>query len=242
MNILLTNDDGINAEGINSLFEALSSDHNVYIVAPFEEKSASSNAITIRDNLTLEKIDDRRYALNGFPADCVNVGLNAGIIPGIELVISGINHGPNLGDDVFFSGTVAGARTAFIFGTSGIAVSLDCLESSSFFADASRFILSFIGDIRRRSGTVLAFYNINYPDITADEVKGVRYTRLGRRKYSDSFRVVHNDETTQVLQLMGTIDSVAGKGTDIEELRSGYISITPLTLDCTDYEYLKRLR
>jgi len=242
MNILLTNDDGINAEGINSLFDALSGDHDVYIVAPFEERSASSNAITIRDNLTMERKDERRYALDGFTADCVNVGLNAGIIPGVDLVISGINHGPNLGDDVYFSGTVAGARTAYIFGVSGIAVSLDCLDSSSCFADAARFILTFIGDIRRHSGTVLALYNINYPDIPAGEVKGVRYTRLGRRKYNDSYRVVEEGKTTKVLQLLGTIDSVAGDGTDVMELRNGYISVTPLTLDCTDHEYLEHLK
>lgn len=239
MNILLTNDDGIDSEGLQALYEILSSDHDVCILAPVEERSACSNTITIRDNLTIRKIDDRRYSLDGFTADCVNVALNSGLLPAIDLVISGINHGPNLADDVYFSGTVAGARTAYIFGVSGIAVSLDCLTTSSCFHDAARFVRGFIGEIPRHLGTVLYFYNINYPDMPADEIRGVKYTKLGRRRYVDSYRVLEEHGPEKVLQLMGTIESPEIEGSDVSELRNGFISVTPLTLDCTDYEYLR---
>ena len=239
MNILLTNDDGIDSEGLRALYDILSPDHDVRILAPSEERSACSNTITIRDNLTIRKLDDRRYSLDGFTADCVNVGINSGILPAVDLVISGINHGPNLADDIYFSGTVAGARTAYIFGVSGIAVSLDCLTTSTCFHDAARFVRGFISEITRHLGTVLYFYNINYPDIPAGEIRGIKYTKLGRRRYVDSYRVLEEKGASKVLQLMGTIESPEIEGSDVTELRNGFISVTPLTLDCTDYEYLR---
>lgn len=242
MNILLTNDDGIEAEGLNVLFDVLSADHDVCIVAPFEERSACSNSITIRTSLTLEKISDRRFALDGFTADCVNVALNSGLIPATDLVIAGINHGPNLADDVYFSGTVAGARTAYIFGVSGIAISLDCLTVSTYFKDAANFLRGFIGDIGRHKRTVRYLYNINYPNLPPRDIPGVKYTKLGRRRYNDSYRVLEENGASRVLQLMGTIESPEIEGSDVTELRKGSISVTPLTLDCTDYEYLRIMR
>ncbi|MBP7582448.1 MAG: 5'/3'-nucleotidase SurE [Spirochaetes bacterium] len=242
MNILLTNDDGIDAEGMNVLFDVLSEVHDVCIVAPAEERSACSNTITIRSSMHLEKLGDRRYALDGFTADCVNVGINSGFMPVPDLVISGINHGPNLADDVYFSGTVAGARTAFIFGVSGIAVSLDCLVSSTYFTDAARFIRGFIADISRHLGTRLYFYNINHPDLPPGDIAGVKYTKLGRRRYNDSYRVLGENGSGKEIQLMGTIESPELEGSDVTELRKGYISVTPLTLDCTNHEFLRIMR
>ena len=136
MKILLTNDDGFSAAGINILFDILSETHNVYMVAPLREKSACSNAITVRDSIPLRKLAPGTFAADAFTADCVNIGINGDILPDIDLVISGINHGPNLGDDIHFSGTVAGARSAVIFGKPGIAVSLDCYDQSDYFGDA----------------------------------------------------------------------------------------------------------
>ena len=237
MNILLTNDDGYNAGGILALFEVLSSRHHVFIVAPREEKSACSNAITIRNHIVVDKIEDGIFSVNGFTADCVNIGLNSGIIPPVDIVISGINHGPNLGDDVHFSGTVAGARTAFIFGVSGIAISLDCLETSSYFSEAARFLLGFLDTVKLRPGSDRYFFNINYPDLPSVEIHGEKYTTLGRRRYNDSFTVDMLDNDRMLLSMLGTIESVPIEGSDAIELRNGYISITPLTLDCTDYDY-----
>ena len=140
MKIILTNDDGIEALGINSLFETLSKKHEVYMIAPDRQRSACSNAITIHDTVKLKKTDTRKYSLSGFPADCVNFGLCSGIFPEPDLVISGINHGPNMGDDIYFSGTVAGARAGYIHFRSAIAASYESFTDFSLISNASEFI------------------------------------------------------------------------------------------------------
>jgi 5'-nucleotidase len=242
MNILLTNDDGYLSEGINSLFDVLSTEHRVYIIAPDKEKSACSSAITVRSSIKMQNISENVFSVKGYPSDCVNIGLNGDILPEIGLVIAGINHGPNLGDDIYFSGTVAGARTAYIFGVSGIAISMDCLTSSDYFMDAATFLLNFIRDFDWISNQNHILLNINYPDIGTNKIPGLKYTHLGKREYQDTYKVIHRDSNEMSLQLDGTIESVENDGSDITELRKGYISITPLSLDCTDYAYLKRLK
>ncbi|HPJ39466.1 MAG TPA: 5'/3'-nucleotidase SurE [Spirochaetota bacterium] len=239
MRILLTNDDGVSAAGINILFDILSESHDVYMVAPLHERSACSNAITVRTTIPLREIARGKFAADAFTADCVNIGINGDILPDVDLVISGINHGPNLGDDIHFSGTVAGARSAVIFGKPGIAISLDCFEESDYFADAGNFLLSFIDNNIHDITTHRMFFNINYPDIPHDEIKGTKYTTLGRRSYCDTFRVTEGTDSTMLLEMEGTIQSDMSSGTDTCELRNGYISITPLLLDCTDKNYLQ---
>ena len=147
MHILLTNDDGIYAGGINLLYKYLSQKHDVYVIAPNEEKSGCSNAITMKSELKIETLSENKFAVNGFTADCVNIGLKGNLIPKVELVISGINHGPNCGDDVYFSGTVAGARVGHIYGISSIAISLDSYNESTNLSDASEFLLNYIDNI-----------------------------------------------------------------------------------------------
>ncbi|SRR6056297_1502829 len=241
MNILLTNDDGIDAAGITALYRILSEKHSVFMVAPMDEKSACSNAITIKREIPVKKKGDGVYAVDGYTADCVNIGLNGELIPGIDLVISGINHGPNLGEDVYFSGTVAGARSAYIFGVSGIAISVDSLGSSDYFEDAAGFLMDFIGDFPLFSHERPLLLNINYPDIPADEIAGVQYTTLGRREYRDSYRRDGNEEGDFSMVMDGIINSHEIQGSDVTELRNGYISITPLSLDSTDYAYLEHI-
>lgn len=241
MNILLTNDDGIHAEGINALFDVLCQDHRVYMIAPMEERSACSSAITVRSHIKLLIHQENKFAIDGFPADCVNIGLNGNLIPDIDLVISGINHGPNLGDDIYFSGTVAGARSAYIFGVSGIAVSLDCLRTSDYFREASLFINDYISEFPFPKSRNPVCLNVNYPDLPADQIKGIRYTSMGKREYRDRYRIIHENKTEMSLQLDGTIESRDQDGSDITELRQGYISITPISLDCTDYTLLREI-
>lgn len=240
MNILITNDDGVHAEGIQTLADALSEKYEVYIIAPNAEKSACSNAITVRRAVKIKKIREKVFSIDGYPADCVNIGLHGNVIPPVDLVVSGINHGPNLGDDIHFSGTVAGARTALVFGLTGIGVSLDCVGSSLYFADAARFVAEFIGRHEEELCSNPAFLNINYPDIEKSECSGVRYAGLGKREYRDSYRVLEDADGEMSLQLIGTIHSDSEEGTDIEAVKNGYISITPLKLDSTDYDAVKK--
>lgn len=238
MRILLTNDDGIHAEGINVLHDILEKENDVYMVAPSSERSACSNAITIHEEITIEKISNNRFSVSGYPADCTNVALNAGIIPEIDIVISGINHGPNMGDDIHYSGTVAGARSAHIGGKAALAVSLNSYTDLKYLTDAAFFIKDYIETIDVSKGSEI-FSNINYPNIDSSEVKGVKYTFLGKRIYRDAYKNRHEEDNRVTLQLDGTIHSIDKDGSDVTEIEKGYITITPLHLDSTDYDRLK---
>jgi len=255
MNILLTNDDGIASAGINSAYKFLSLHHDVYMIAPEVEQSACSNAITVRTQLSIKKTAENKFSVSGFPADCVIIGLSSNYVPDVDLVISGINHGPNVGDDLFFSGTVAGARTAYIFGKAALAISINSYRRPSQYADdAARFLADFIDEITpdiaaHSSGpvkstseepSIMPFFNINYPDLPADHIKGKKFTYVGRRIYRDSFQNTTLDADEARVQMGGYIESVFAQGSDSTELDKGYISITPLKLDCTDYSYLKK--
>jgi 5'-nucleotidase len=256
MNILLTNDDGIHAEGINSLYKALSQDHAVYVIAPESEQSACSNAITVRSQLSIKKIAKNRFSVTGFPADCVIIGLSGNLIPDVGLVIAGINHGPNVGDDLVFSGTVAAARTGYIFGKDAIAISINCYKRASQYTDdAAQFLLGFIDEINRgRNGLSAAdgdgapgkspirtFFNINYPDLPSEKIKGLVYTHAGRRIYRDSFQKTKLKNNEALVQMGGYIESVFDRGSDATELDNGFITVTPLMVDNTDYSVLNKL-
>lgn len=241
MNILLTNDDGIHAKGLKILREKLAEQYAVYTIAPDSERSGCSNAIQIRQSIKVSQMDEHTYAVDGYTADCVNIGLNGGLIPPVDLVVSGINHGPNLGDDINFSGTVAGARTAYIFGVSGIALSIDSYAESDYFCDAAHFLLQQLNDFPLYKKLHPLFLNINYPDRPRGSVKGIKYTQLGKRFYRDAYRIINKNNNTFNLELDGTIENEEKTGSDVTEIRNGYVVITPLTIDCTDYNFIDRL-
>lgn len=238
MNILLTNDDGISSLGLSALHTVLSDSYQVYTIAPDTEMSACSSAISVFSPIKLKIKSDMKYSLKGFPADCVNVGINGNLLPKIDMVISGINHGPNVGNDVYFSGTVAAARVAYIFGVTGIAISMDCMTTSDYFNDAADFMLNYIQENKDPLLSKPHLLSINYPDLSKDEIRGVKYTKLGRREYIDTYDVIDEGADWKSLQMNGRIEPVELEGSDITELRKGHISITPLRLDCTDYRFL----
>jgi len=237
MKILVTNDDGINAEGLQSLYNKLRLKHETYIIAPDRERSACSNIFTMRDEISIRKISENIFSINGFPADCVSLALHSGLIPEIDLVVSGINHGPNLGDDIHFSGTVAAARTAVIFGKPGIALSANTLHRPSvYFDQMSDFLSKFIDNSFPFKGEYL---NINYPDLPAEHVKGVSYTFLSKRFYRDSYTIrQQNSDSEFTMLLNGNIETRHEADSDTDALNKGYISVTPLTINATDYSSL----
>lgn len=242
MRILLTNDDGIDADGIVALHEALSADHDVYLIAPDREKSASSNAITIHSRLTVTVVDSHRIAVHGYPADCVNIGIHGKLIPEIDMVVSGVNHGANLGDDIYYSGTVGAARAGYIFNKHAVAVSLDSWDSREFLKDAAVFAKNFINRADIFNNEKKRFININYPPIPEGEIAGVKYTTLGRRRYVDSYQIMERNGNDISMKFDGYVESDHLEGSDVTEIKKGYISITPLTLDSTDYSWLDILR
>jgi 5'-nucleotidase len=239
MNILLTNDDGIDSPGIDALFEELSHDHTVYMFAPKDQKSACSNAITIHHDLRIDFVDDRKFAVHGYPADCTNIGIHSDLCPAIDLVVSGINHGPNLGDDIHYSGTVAGARSAVIFGIPGIAVSINTYEKPEFYNQCAAYVSSFIKTHSLLHHNPPTFININYPDITSEEILGEKFTKQGRRSYIDNYIVTEKSENHISYILKGDVISDNSSNTDTAEILKNYITITPLQLDSTNYSLLE---
>lgn len=241
MKILLTNDDGIDADGLQILREVLSSEHEVYLIAPDQERSACSNIFTMRDEVVVTDHGNNSYSVSGYPADCVSIGIHSDIIPEIDLVISGINHGPNLGEDIHFSGTVAGARTAFIFGKPAIAASIDSFHATSPYL---REMSQFINDYLRQDDILNSVYlNINYPNIPFAEIKGIKYTNLSKRCYNDTYiKIPKNNPNQTGMKLVGTIETEKSPWNDSFAVDNSYISITPLSIDSTDYEYLTRIR
>lgn len=244
MKILLTNDDGIGAEGIAALYEALRKEHTVFMFAPDGQRSACSNALTLHDLIRVDRVDENRFAVYGYPADCVNVGLHSSFVGKVDLVVSGINHGPNLADDIYYSGTVAAARTAHIFGISGIAVSLNsCGENNgAYFADCADFVVDFIAETDLLKRGKASFININYPPLEKKEIAGVSYTSLGKRHYEDEYIIERQEGSSIFMRLDGTIRSENRPHTDVTEMDNGYITVTPLKLDTTDYALLEECR
>ncbi len=240
MNILITNDDGYEAKGINALYESLSAENSVYMFAPNRERSACSNAITIYDNLSVKKVDTRKFSVDGYPADCVNIALHSGIInDNFDVVISGINHGPNLADDVYYSGTVGAARTGFVFGLNSIAVSLNSKDDLIFLKDTADFVAALIKGDDFLDFKSPRFYNINYPAAAPANVKGVKYTKLGKRFYKDKYLIIDKSDDSTVFKLDGYLEWAEMDNSDVTEIDKGYISITPMHLDTTEYNILK---
>ncbi len=239
--ILVTNDDGIHAEGIHALEEALSEIGDVYVVAPASEMSGASHSLTLARPLRIRQIDDRHWTVDGTPTDCVTLALNM-ILPPEErphICASGINHGANLGDDASYSGTVAGALEATILGVSGLAFSLvsnrehDFGQSSNVARDiTAKALAEGIPD-----GTLL---NVNIP---VGRAKGFRVTRQGF-KSAQPVITEHTDPRGKLYYWIGEVRDGfrAEGGTDFEAIDDGYVSITPMRSDMTDHQALVNIR
>jgi 5'-nucleotidase len=238
--ILVTNDDGIHSAGIIALAEALAAVGDVMVVAPAHEMSAASHSLTLMRPLRIDRIDDTHFSVDGTPTDCVTLAMNKIMKDNPpNLVVSGINKGGNLGDDVSYSGTVAGALEAAIYGLPGIAVSLvkrvdfDFGPSAEFAVELARRVL---GDGLPR-GTLL---NVNVPP---GPVRGVRVTRQGTKVIKPT--IIEGIDPRQRNYYWIGEESITWneeEGTDYEALRMGFVSITPLRNDLTDYRALDEIR
>jgi 5'-nucleotidase len=245
MRILLTNDDGIDARGLRELAAALEGLGEIWIVAPDLEQSAASHALTLRDPLRVTHHDERVVSISGTPTDCVLVavrGIRGVLEPRPDLVVSGINHGPNMGDDVTYSGTVAAALEGRLLGLPSIAFSNtnwnpEHLDSS---AQIARQIVSRMIDAGRRPARLL---NVNLPDLPRDEIRGLRATRLGVRVYRDEI-VAKVDPRGRPYYWIGgdPPEWVKDDESDFGAVSAGYVSITPLQTDWTDDADLEALR
>lgn len=238
--ILVTNDDGIHSEGIISLTRALESVGDVVVVAPAHEMSAASHSLTLTRPLRLDRIDDRHFAVDGTPTDCVTLAMNFVLKDSPpDLVVSGINKGGNLGEDLSYSGTVAGALEAAIYGLPGLAVSLvtrvdfDFQYAASFAAEIARMVLA----DGLPAGTLL---NVNVPP---GPIRGARVTRQGTKILRPAI-IEGTDPRQRKYYWIAEerFSTTIEPGTDYDAFREGLVSITPLRNDLTDYNTLESMR
>ena len=239
MKILISNDDGYLAEGINVLAQRLRKKHQVTIFAPAENRSASSSSLTIDKPLKPEKISESIYTINGTPSDSTHFALCGYFEEEFDLVIAGINFGPNLGDDVIYSGTVAAAIEGRFVGFPSIAISLASWVGKNFdsAAKVAEVIVDNVHFSELSTNTIL---NINVPDITYNEIKGFKTTRLGKRYKSEN---IVKDKNDALLYWIGENGKEAdnGPGTDFYAVKNNYVSITPLKIDLTNNDEIEKV-
>jgi 5'-nucleotidase len=235
--ILVTNDDGVHAAGFQALREALASVARVIAIAPDREQSATSHSLTLEHPLRVREMGDSFMSVDGTPTDCVLLAFNGLLQERPQMVVAGVNHGPNLGEDVSYSGTVAAAIEGTLQGAPSIAVSLVGKAPYDFEAACS-FTLKLVKALADKGTAAPALLNVNVPNVPAARVKGVKVTGLGRRVYRDmivkktdprgkSYYWIGGNEPTYVTSV---------ENTDFNAVRSGMISVTPLHLDFTDYK------
>ncbi len=228
MNILLTNDDGFNAPGITELFKSLSSEHKVFLIAPKENCSGMSAAISLRKEIEVEEIAKNIFSVSGTPADCSYLGLLSVIPDSIEMIVSGINLGANLGEDIFYSGTVgasiAGRRLDYV----PVAFSVAAYNPKNlrFIAEQSLLITNQVSKLPSDQNLLV---NVNFPDLSSSDIRGIRITSLGKRGVPDTPDLIRAKHSSKFYSFGPSGSLLSGQvGTDIQAIEQNYISISIL--------------
>ena len=244
MRFLITNDDGILAHGIDCLIKAAEPLGEVTVVAPDREQSAMSHSLTLHHPLRPVKRAERRFQVDGTPTDCVMLAIEALMPERPNFVLSGINHGHNMGEDVLYSGTVAAAMEGLALGVPSIAFSFaggDLRADLTYLSQQVEVITPLLRHFTSLPGFPRdTLFNVNLPPLAASEVKGVRLTRLGRRVYSDSLSPMKDPWGREIYWIGGGSISWSGReDADFRAVQEGYISVTPLHLDLTNFTILE---
>lgn len=237
MRILLSNDDGVHAPGLQTLAKALRARADIDVVAPDRDRSGASNSLTLTRPLRALVLDNGDVRVDGTPTDCVHLAITGLLENEPDMVISGINSGANLGDDVLYSGTVAAAMEGRFLGLPAMAVSLAMTQEGRHFDTAAQIVLELLDRLSRiplPSDTIL---NINVPDLPRDQIKGYQATRLGHRHRAEPV-TRSADPRGLPIYWVGPAgeEQDAGLGTDFYAVRNGYVSITPIQVDLTRYK------
>jgi 5'-nucleotidase len=243
MRLLCTNDDGILAQGIETLVLAAEPLGEVHVVAPDREQSATSHSLTLHHPLRPVQRGERRWQVDGTPTDCVMLAVEALMPQRPDFVLSGVNHGQNMGEDVLYSGTVAAAMEGLSLGIPSIAVSFaggDLRADTTKLAEQVDLLTKLLAHLTSLPGlppdTLL---NVNLPPLAAAEVKGVRLTRLGRRVYSNSLTPMSDPWGRKIFWIGGGSAQWSGEAdSDFQAILDGYVSVTPLRLDLTHFDVL----
>ncbi len=247
MRVLITNDDGIFADGIQELTMAIQKIASVYVVAPDRERSAVGHAITMHHPLRAERVklfhspNIPAWAVNGTPSDCVKLAVEAILPKKPDILISGINRGANLGTDVLYSGTVSAAIEAVISGIPSIAISLTEVIKPDFSA-AAEFAASLVKIFMEKDLPLDTLLNVNVPGIPREEIKGVAVTRLGTTKYQNEFEQRVDPRGRSYYWMVGEVVELDnGADTDLSAIRKNKIAITPIQYDLTNYKLINSL-
>ena len=242
MSILLSNDDGYFATGLRILFDALTPLGPIDVVAPERDRSGASNSLTLDRPLTLRTAPNGFKFVNGTPTDCVHLAVTGLIEPLPHLIVSGINHGANMGDDTVYSGTVAAATEGYLLGVPSMAVSLVGKEASHF--ETAGRVACEIGEklLAKPFGQAILL-NVNVPDVPYDAIRGFKVTRLGKRHKAEPV-IRSTNPRGEVVYWVGPAGAAQdnGPGTDFHAVGEGYVSITPLRLDLTHSDQLAAVR
>ncbi|TDR78333.1 5'/3'-nucleotidase SurE [Paludibacterium purpuratum] len=236
MKFLISNDDGYLAPGINALAATLARFGDVVVVAPERNRSGASNSLTLDRPLSVRKAPNGFFFVNGTPTDCVHLAVTGLLDFRPDMVISGINHGPNMGDDTLYSGTVAAATEAFLLGIPALAFSL-ASNAADNLPTACHAVEKLVERCLQKPFNLPVLLNVNVPDIPVDKIEGISVTRLGRRHMAESVikTVTPRGETVYWVGPPGSVQD-AGAGTDFHAIANNRISVTPLMIDLTAYD------
>lgn len=241
MNILISNDDGYFSAGITALAHALAQTHQIIVVAPERDRSGASQSLTLDRPLSVTRAPNGFFYVNGTPSDCVHLAVTGllDVLP--DLVISGINHGANMGDDTLYSGTVAAATEGFLLGIPSIACSI-VAHDPHHFSTATRIIERCITRFIRPHIPPMLL-NINIPDLPDEHIKGISLTRLGKRHHAEPV-IKTKSPRGEPIYWIGPAGRAqdAGEGTDFYAIEHNFVSVTPLHIDLTSYTHLDILR
>ena len=243
-NVLLSNDDGIESRGIWALKEHFEEHFNVFVVAPDRERSATGHSISLHDPIRLKVVEeDRVFAVNGTPVDAVHLALHGVVKEKIDVVVTGINMGLNLGTDVFYSGTISAASQAKVLSIPAVAVSIDVTSRPVHYETAAyvaRRVVEKIDEKKVESGIILS---VNVPNLEIHEIEGIEITRLGKRFYNDRLIEREDPKRNKYYWIEGAhAHDILDEGTDVKAVHERRVSITPLRFDITAGDYIDTLK
>ena len=242
MRILLSNDDGYFAPGIECLARVLAEVAEITVVAPERDRSGASNSLTLDRPLSLRRSGNGYYHVNGTPTDCVHLAVTGMLDELPDMVVSGINNGANMGDDTIYSGTVAAATEGFLLGVPSLAISL-CSKAGVHYETAARVALELVKTVQREKAGEPLLLNVNVPDVPYEELRGMEVTRLGKRHRAEPVvpTITPRNETVYWVGAAGAAQD-AGEGTDFHAVSQNRVSITPLQIDLTHNAQLSMVR
>ena len=246
MKLLLTNDDGINAKGLHALAKEFEKKHEIVIVAPNNQRSACGHSITISEPLFVKEVQidgikAKAYSISGTPADCVRIGVDKLAEGKVDMVLSGINNGFNLGTDVIYSGTVSAAIESAIYKIPSMAISTDITDDIEKYAVAAKYVSEILENVKNNYTKDDVVLNINVPLISKEKIKGVKVCAIGSRTY-DNYYIEEIDENNgKTFHLKGKLNDLDYENTDIYYIKRDYVTLTPLHYDLTNFKILSEV-